>query len=142
MPFRNPPAAEIEKLLRSARTIAVVGLSDNPDRPSYRVADAMQEFGYRVIPVNPTLKWVLGVPAVPDLDHVHEQLRPGETLDIVDVFRQSQFVPEIVDACIRLKVPALWLQDGVIHEEAAERARQAGIFVVMDRCIYRDRAAL
>lgn len=142
MAFQNPSSAEIETLLRSAKTVAVVGLSDNPDRPSYRVSDALQEFGYRVIPVNPALKWVLGVPAVPDLDQVRGQLGPGETLDIVDVFRQSQFVPEIVDACIRLKVPALWLQDGVIHEEAAERARKAGIFVVMDRCIYRDRAAL
>lgn len=142
MAFQNPPEADIQNLLRNARTIAVVGLSDNPDRPSHRVADALQEFGYRIIPVNPAIKWVLGVPAAPDLDRAAEQLAPGEKIHIVDVFRQPQFVPEIVEACIRLEAPALWLQDGVIHEEAAERARRAGIFVVMDRCLYRDRAAL
>jgi uncharacterized protein len=140
--FRNPGPAEIEALLRGARTIAVVGLSDNPARPSYGVAASLQRFGYRVIPVTPTTASVLGERSVPDLHHLQDVLAPGERVDLVDVFRRPEHVAGVVDECIRLGLPALWLQDGVIDAEAAQRARDAGIFTVMDRCLYRDRAGL
>jgi uncharacterized protein len=140
--FQNPSSAEITALLRSARTIAVVGLSADPSRPSHSVARALQRFGYRVIPVTPAAESVLGERAVPDLDHVQDVLGLGERIDVVEVFRRPEHVAAIVDDCIRLKLPALWLQDGVIDQAAAERARAAGIFVVMNRCMYRDRAAL
>lgn len=140
--FTNPTAEEIATLLRSARTIAIVGLSADPSRPSHSVARNLQRFGYRIIPVNPNVQNVLGERAVPDLDHVHEVLAPGERVDIVDVFRRPEHVAAIVEDCIRLKFPALWLQQGVIDERAAIRAQQAGVFTVMDRCIYRERSAL
>jgi uncharacterized protein len=140
--FRNPVHTQIEHLLRTARTIAVVGLSPRASRPSHSVARRLQAFGYRVIPVTPTADSVLGERAVPDLDHVREALRPGESVDVVEVFRRPVHVSAIVDDCIRLKMPALWLQDGVIDEAAAARAQAAGIFTVMDRCMFRDRAAL
>ncbi len=142
MTFHNPSAAEIETLLRGARTLAVVGLSADPSRPSHGVAAAMQRFGYRVIPVNPAATRILGERSVPDLDHLVDVLAPGEAVDIVDVFRRPEHIPAIVDDCIRLRLPALWLQDGVVDAAAALRAQQAGIRVVMDRCIFRDRAAL
>ncbi|HKE45527.1 MAG TPA: CoA-binding protein [Steroidobacteraceae bacterium] len=142
MAFQNPPQAEIDQLLRSARIIAMVGLSPNPARPSYGVARHLLGYRYRVIPVNPNCETVLGAKAVPDLAAAKGSLQPGETIDIVDVFRQPEAVPEIVEDCVRLGFKALWLQLGVVHEEAAERARAAGIFVVMDRCLYRERAAL
>jgi predicted CoA-binding protein len=140
--FTNPSSEQISQLLQSARVVAVVGLSADPTRPSYRVASALQHFGYRIIPVTPTASEVLGERSVPDLAHLPDVLRPGERVDIVDVFRRPEHVAAIVDECIRLKLPAVWLQDGVIDEAAAERARAAGLFTVMDRCIYRDRAAL
>jgi predicted CoA-binding protein len=140
--FTNPSSDEIAQLLHSARVIAVVGLSADPTRPSYGVAASLQRFGYRIIPVTPTAKEVLGEKAVPDLDHLADVLGPGEHVDIVDVFRRPEHVAAIVDDCIRLKLPAVWLQDGVIDEAAAERARTAGIFTVMDRCIFRDRRVL
>ncbi len=142
MPFQNPSRTDIDALLRSARTIAVVGLSDNPRRPSYGVARALQQFGYRVIPVNPTLSSALGERAFPDLAAAQASLKPGERIDIVDVFRRPEHVAAIVEDAIRLRLPALWLQDGVIDAAAAQRARQQGIFTVMDRCLYRDRASL
>jgi uncharacterized protein len=140
--FTNPSSEQMAQLLRSARIIAVVGLSADPTRPSHGVARSLQRFGYRVIPVTPSAEAVLGEAAVPDLAHLPEVLGPGEQVDIVDVFRRPEHVAALVDECVRLKLPALWLQDGVIDEVAAERARAAGIFTVMDRCIYRDRAAL
>ncbi len=140
--FANPTAEEIARLLRAARTIAVVGLSPDRTRPSHGVARALQRFGYRIIPVNPNAESVLGEPAVPSLEQVVEVLGPGEHVDIVDVFRRPQYVAGIVADCIRLRMPALWLQDGVVDVVAAERARQAGILTVMDRCLFRDRAAL
>ncbi len=140
--FKNPGPEEIAALLRSARIVAVVGLSADPSRPSHRIAQSLQHFGYRVIPVTPTASSVLGERAVADLDHLSDVLKPGERVDIVDVFRRPEHVAALVDDVIRLKLPALWLQDGVIDEAAAERARQAGVFTVMDRCIYRDRSAL
>jgi uncharacterized protein len=140
--FKNPTPEKIAQLLHSARIVAVVGLSADPSRPSHGVARALQGFGYRIIPVTPTVPSVLGQRSVPDLDHLQEVLGPGEQVDIVDVFRRPEHVPALVDDCIRLRLPALWLQDGVVDTAAAERAAQAGIFTVMDRCLYRDRAAL
>lgn len=140
--FRNPDRAAIEALLRRAKTIAVVGLSADPSRPSHRVAQSLQGFGYRIIPVTPSEATILGERAVPDLDHLPDVLGPGGKPDIVDVFRRPQHVAAIVDDCIRLGMPALWLQDGVIDEAAAAKAQAAGIFTVMDRCLFRDRASL
>ena len=122
----------IPDLFRSVRTIAVVGLSSRRTRPSYGVSEYLQSAGYRVIPVNPGETEVLGERAYPDLDSVPEKV------DVVDIFRRSEFVPEIVEAAIRIGAAAIWMQEGVIHEEAAERARQAGLFVVMDRCILKE----
>lgn len=119
-------------ILQSARTIAVVGLSGKRYRPSYGVAEYLQRSGYRIIPVNPEETEVLGEKCYPDLDSV-----PGP-IDVVDIFRRSEFVPEIVEAAIRKGAKAVWMQEGVIHEEAAGRARQAGLAVVMDRCILKD----
>lgn len=116
-------------LLRTARTIAVVGLSDNPLRPSHGVAAYLQSQGYRIIPVNPEIKTSLGEKAYPSLLDVPEKV------DIVDIFRRPEFVEEVVDQAIKLKVPAVWMQEEIIHEKAAQKARAAGIFVVMDRCI-------
>jgi uncharacterized protein len=141
--FKNPPMERIADLLRSARIIAVVGLSPNPSRPSNRVASQLQGFGYRIIPVTPLGgSSILGEQVVPDLDHLSDVLDPGERVDVVDVFRSPEHVAAIVADCIRLGMPALWLQDGVIDEAAAEKAVTAGIFTVMDRCMFRDRAAL
>jgi uncharacterized protein len=123
-------------VLRSARTIAVVGLSSKRYRPSHGVAEYMQSSGYRIIPVNPFETEVLGETAYPELDRV-----PG-TVDIVDIFRRSEFVPEIVDAAIRIGARAIWMQEGVVHEEAAAKARAAGLEVVMDRCILKEHRRL
>jgi hypothetical protein len=132
MPFENPPPEAIKRLLETVKTIAVVGLSPQADRPSHGVARAMQRFGYRIIPVRPGTESVLGEKAYPDLPHL-----PGP-VDLVDVFRAPEHVDEIVDQCIAKKLPALWLQEGVVNEAAALRARQAGILVVMDRCLFKD----
>jgi predicted CoA-binding protein len=123
---------QISEILHSARTIAVVGLSGKRFRPSYGVTEYMQRSGYRIIPVNPHEKEVLGERCYPDLDSV-----PGP-IDIVDIFRRSEFVPEIVEAAIRKGARAIWMQEGVVHEAAAKRATEAGIVVLMDRCILKD----
>jgi len=128
-------ADEIGQLLKRTKTIAVVGLSDSPLRPSYGVSAYMQGQGYRIIPVNPSIKGALGEKAVSSLSEIKEKI------DVVDVFRRPEFVPEVVDEAIRLKIPAIWLQEDVIHEEAAEKARKAGIFVVMDKCILKEHRA-
>jgi|SRR5580704_8109198 predicted CoA-binding protein len=122
-------ADPVTELLKNAKTIAVVGLSDNALRPSHGVASYMQSRGYRIIPVNPRIEFSLGEKAFASL------LEVPEKVDIVNIFRHPEFVEEIVDQAIELKVPAIWMQEGVIHEKAAAKARQAGIFVVMDRCI-------
>jgi predicted CoA-binding protein len=126
----------IAEILQSARTIAVVGLSGKRYRPSYGVADYMQRAGYRIIPVNPEESEVLGEKSYPDLDSVPYQI------DIVDIFRRSEFVPEIVEAAIRKGARAVWMQEGVVHEDAARRAEQAGLVVAMDRCILKDHRRL
>lgn len=136
MSFVNPGATEICRLLQQIHRIAVVGLSPNSARPSFRVAQGLQRFGYRIIPVRPLVEEVLGEQAYPDLESL------PELPDIVDVFRSAEHVPVIVDSCIKLGIKNLWLQEGVVHEQAALRAQQAGITVVMDRCMWRDRAQL
>ena len=128
--------SNIASVLRSARTIAVIGLSSKRYRPSHGVAEYMQSSGYRIIPVNPFETEVLGEQAYPELDRV-----PG-TVDIVDIFRRSEFVPEIVEAAIRIGARAIWMQEGVVHEEAAAKARAAGLEVVMDRCILKEHRRL
>jgi uncharacterized protein len=127
-------ADEIRRLLETSKTIAVVGLSSSKMRPSYGVSEYMQRAGYKIIPVNPNEAEVLGQPAVARLEDIREKV------DIVDVFRRSEFVPEVVESAIAIGAKALWLQEGVIHEEAAKRARQAGLVVVMDRCIFKEHA--
>ena len=134
--FRNPSTERIRALLDEISTIAVVGLSPRPNRPSHLVARAMQGFGYRIIPVRPAVDSVLGEQAYPDLYAVRERI------DLVNVFRNPREVAPIVDACIELGLPRLWLQDGVINEVEALRAQAAGIEVIMNRCIYRDYLAL
>ncbi len=131
----SPQADPVTELLRNAKTIAVVGLSDSPLRPSYGVTAYMQGQGYRIIPVNPQIESCLGEKAYASLLDVPEKI------DIVNIFRRPEFVEEIVDEAIQLKVPAIWMQEDVIHEKAAEKARQAGIFVVMDRCILKEHHA-
>jgi uncharacterized protein len=130
-----PQSDPIGDLLRRAKTIAVVGLSRNPMRPSYGVSAYMQSHGYHIIPVNPHIEECLGEKAYASLLDVPEKI------DIVDVFRRPEFVEEVVDQAIQLKVPAVWMQEDVVHEKAAEKARKAGIFVVMDRCILKEHRA-
>jgi len=125
----------ITEILQRAKTIAVVGLSDNPLRPSHGVAAYLHTQGYRIVPVNPQIQSALGEKAYPSLLDVPEKI------DIVDIFRRSEFVEEVVDQAIQLKVPAVWMQEEVVHEKAAQKARAAGIFVVMDRCILLDHRA-
>jgi uncharacterized protein len=121
-----------ENLLRNAKTIAVVGLSSRRSRPSYGVSEYMQSSGYRIIPVNPNETEILGEKAYASLDEV-----PGP-VDIVDIFRRPEGVPEIVDAAIRIGARGIWMQEGVVHEEAAARARAAGLEVIMDKCILKE----
>jgi len=130
--FTHPDSDSLRDLLQQVKSIAVVGLSPNPNRPSHHVSAAMQGFGYRIIPVRPAVKEVLGEQAYPDLYALPH--RP----DLVNVFRAPEHVMPIVEACIELGYKAIWLQDGVINEAAAEKAAAAGIRVIMDRCIYRD----
>jgi predicted CoA-binding protein len=125
----------IAELLKRAKTVAVVGLSDNPLRPSHGVSAYMQSHGYHIIPVNPQIDSCLGEKAYPSLLDIPEKI------DIVNIFRRPEYVEEIVDQAIQLQVPAVWMQEEVIHEKAAEKARQAGIFVVMDRCILKEHRA-
>ena len=132
MQFINPTPDEISRLLREVHSVAVVGLSPNPARPSFGVAQGLQGFGYRIMPVRPMVSEVLGEKAYPDLESL------PEIPDIVDVFRASEHAPAIVESCIKLGIKKLWLQEGVINEAAAQRAKEAGITVVMNRCMWRD----
>jgi predicted CoA-binding protein len=126
----------VSQILQSARTIAVVGVSSKRFRPSYGVTEYLQRAGYRIIPVNPQEAEVLGEKSYPDLDSV-----PGP-IDIVDIFRRSEFVPEIVEAAIRKGAKLIWMQEGVVHEEAARRAEGAGLVVIMDHCILKEHRRL
>ncbi len=138
----NDPSL-IDEMLRTAKTIAVIGMSDKPARASHHIGRYLAANGYRVLPVNPVLKEILGQPCYPDLDAAqaaaHEQTGAG--IDLVDVFRASENVPPIVDDVIRLGIPYLWLQDEVIHDEAIARARAAGVKCVQNDCIFREHAA-
>jgi predicted CoA-binding protein len=141
--------AIIDEMLRKAKTIAVVGMSDKAHRASHNIGRYLAEHGYRVFPVNPAIKEVLGGPCYADLDAAQaaalKDTSSGETghgIDLVDVFRASENVPPIVDDVIRLGIPYLWLQDGVIHAEAVARAQAAGVKCVQNDCIYRRHAAM
>jgi len=130
-----PDPDPIADLLKRARTIAVVGLSNSPLRPSHGVSAYMQTNGYRIIPVNPKIHGSLGERSYSSLPDVPEKI------DIVNIFRRPEYVEEIVDQAIQLKVPAIWMQESVVNEKAAEKARQAGILVIMDRCILKEHKA-
>jgi predicted CoA-binding protein len=131
----SPQPDPIADLLKRSRTIAVVGLSNDPLRPSHGVSAYMQSNGYHIIPVNPEIKEALGETAYASLIDVPEKI------DIVNIFRRPEFVEVVVDQAIRRKLPAIWMQEEVINEKAAEKARHAGIFVIMDRCILKEHKA-
>lgn len=131
-----PESDPIADLLKRSRTIAVVGLSNSPLRPSHGVSAYMQIHGYRIIPVNPKIAGSLGEKAYASLPDV-----PEKKIDIVNIFRRPEFVEEVVDQAIRLKVPVIWMQEGIVNEAAADKARQAGITVIMDRCILKEHRA-
>ena len=130
-----PQSDLISELLKGSKTIAVVGLSNSPLRPSHGVAAYMQTHHYRIIPVNPQIEEALGEKSYPSLLDVPEKI------DIVNIFRRPEYVEQIVDQAIQLKVPVIWMQESVIHEKAAEKARKAEIFVIMDRCILKEHRA-
>ena len=132
MSFENPPEAEIAAFLKTVKTVAVVGFSPRPQRASNNLSRQMQRFGLRIIPVRPGIAEGLGEKAYPDL------LSVPDPVDVVDVFRAPENVPAIVDECIARGFRAIWLQDGVINDEAAARAKAAGMTVIMDRCLMRD----
>ncbi len=145
--MNNDPAI-IDEMLRTARNIAIVGMSDKTTRASHHIGKYLGDHGYRVFPVNPKLKEILGKPCYPNLDAAQaaalKETSPAQTgtgIDLVDVFRTSENVPPIVDDVIRLQIPYLWLQDGVIHNEAVARAQAAGVKVVQNDCIFRQHAA-
>lgn len=125
---------QIVEVLKSSRTIAVVGLSSRKFRASFGVSEYMQAAGYRIFPVNPNESVVLGEKAYARLEDIPEKI------DIVDIFRKSEFVPEIVESAIKIGARAIWMQEGVVHEDAARRARDAGLFVIMDSCILKEHA--
>lgn len=130
----STPGDVILDILKNSRTIAVVGLSSKRHRPSYGVAEYLQSTGYHIIPVNPHEKEVLGERCYARLEDIPEKV------DVVDIFRRSKYVPEVVESAIRIGAKAIWMQEGVVHPEAAERARQAGLAVVMDLCILKEHA--
>ena len=130
--LKNPGAEERCALLKRIRRIAVVGLSPNPARPSYGVARAMQGYGYTIIPVHPVAREVLGAAAYPSLAGI------PPPIDLVNVFRRAEHIDGVVEECLMLGLKNLWIQEDIVNEPAAERARQAGMMVVMNRCIYRD----
>ena len=132
MPFTNPGPEEIKALLQRVRNIAVVGFSPRPGRPSHSIARQMQGFGYRIIPVRPGISEGLGERAYPDLASVLEPI------DLANVFRSGKYIAGVVDQCLRLGIKNIWMQEGAEHEASAERARAAGMTVVMGRCIMRD----
>jgi predicted CoA-binding protein len=136
MTFQNPPADEIKALLQGVKTIAVVGLSPKPDRPSYGVSRAMQRFGYRIVPVRPAVSEVLGEKAYAKLADI------PFPVDLVNVFREASAIPGLVEESLAIHAPAIWIQEGIVNESAAEAARTAGMVVVMDRCIWKDYVSL
>lgn len=132
MSFANPADATLRTLLDRVKTIAVVGLSPQPSRPSYRVAQAMQRYGYQIVPVRPLVDEVLGEKAYADLADL------PFPVDLVDVFRAAEHLPAIVEQCLALHLPAIWIQEGIVAEAAALRAQAGGMTTVMDRCLLKD----
>jgi len=132
MNFANPDDTTLRGLLDRTRTIAVVGLSPQPARPSFRVAQAMQRYGYRIIPVRPRVDEVLGEKAYARLADI------PFAVDLVDVFRAAEHLPAIVEQCLALHLPSIWIQEGIVDEDAAQRARAGGMHVVMDRCLLKE----
>jgi predicted CoA-binding protein len=130
--FANPADDTVRALLKSVRTIAVIGLSPQAARPSYRVAQAMQHYGYRIVPVRPLVDAVLGEKAYASLADI------PFAVDLVDVFRAAEHVPAIVEQCLALNLPAIWIQEGIVHDAAARQALAGGMTVVMDRCLLKD----
>jgi predicted CoA-binding protein len=133
---RNPPDTDIRQLLTSASTIAIVGASSNPERSSHGIMGRLLQLGYRVIPVNPNETEVLGQKAYPSLPDV------PTPIDIVDVFRRAEYTPAIADAAVKVHAKALWLQQGIVNEDAAARATAGGLMVIMDACIAVEHALL
>ena len=125
-----------KQIFDSCRVVAIVGISPNPDRPSYRVASYLKENGYKVVPVNPTTGEILGETCYPDLSSI------PETVDVVDIFRRSEEVPAIVEDAIKIATKAVWMQEGVVNEAAAAHARASGLLVVMDRCMLKEHQKL
>lgn len=136
MPLSNATSEEVRQMLQGAHTIAVVGLSDKQDRDSYQVAEYMQRHGYRIIPVNPAVKEVLGEKSYPRLEDIEEKI------DIVDIFRKPEAVPEIVASAIAVGATGVWMQEGIAHNAAADQARAAGLQVVMNKCIFKEHRKL
>jgi predicted CoA-binding protein len=136
VPLHNATSEEIRVLLQSVRTIAVVGLSDKPERDSYHVAASLQKHGYRIIPVNPAVSEVLGEKAYASLRDVPDRI------DVVDIFRRPDAVPAIVDDAIAVGTRAVWMQEGIVHNAAADTARAAGLQVVMNKCMLKERAQI
>lgn len=128
----------IGRILKESKTIAVVGLSPEPDRPSHGVAAYLKSKGYKIIPVNPAVPEVLGEKSYPDIKSIPATVK----VDVVDIFRRPEFVPPIVEDAIKIKAKAVWMQEGIVHEEAAKKARDAGLLVVMDRCMMKEHAKL
>lgn len=136
IPQKNATPDEIKQILEGAHVIAVVGLSDKPDRDSFRVSSYMKDQGYRIIPINPAISEILGEKSYARLEDVPEKI------DVVDIFRKPETVPEIVDSAIKIGAKAIWMQEGVVHNESAEKARNAGLKVVMDRCMLKENRKL
>ncbi len=130
----NEDEEAIGRILKESKTIAVVGLSPEPNRPSHGVAAYLKSKGYKIIPVNPAVHEVLGEKSYPDLNTIPVKV------DVVDIFRRPEFVPQIVEDAIKIKAKAVWMQEGIIHEDAAKKARNAGLSVVMDRCMMKEHA--
>ena len=136
LPLQNATSAEIRDILSAAKIVAVVGLSNKPERDSYGVAAYLQAHGYRIIPVNPNINQVLGERAYPSLEEV-----PGP-VDVVDIFRRPEFVPQIVDQAIARGAKVIWMQEGIAHNDVADKARAAGLRVVMNKCILKEHRKL
>lgn len=135
IPRSNPASDEIKQILGSSKVIAVVGLSDNPERDSYRVASYLKQHGYRIIPINPNAKEILGEKAYPDLSSLREKV------DVVDIFRKVDAVPGIVDEAISIGAKVVWMQEGIVHNASAEKARAKGLNVVMGKCMMKEHRA-
>ena len=134
--FKNPSDEKIREILTQTTTIAVVGLSPNPSRASYSVANYLKNKNYRIIPVNPKQPEVLGEKSYPNLSDIPEKI------DLVDIFRRSEHIPPIVDEAIKIKAKVIWMQSGIVNQDAAQKAKEAGLEVVMDRCMYVEHCRL